>query len=103
MIRVAILYPRSGGTCFDLKYYIDKHMELVRDKLKPFGLQSAEIDSGIDEKSSPFFAVGYLLFNTLQEYEAGFSIVGNTLLADIPNYTDIEPVVQVSELHKLQS
>jgi len=101
MIRVAILYPRSGGTHFDLKYYIDKHMEFVRDNLKRFGLLSAEVDSGIKEKSSPFFAIGYLLFNTMQEYENGFSKVGNTLLGDIPNYTDVEPVVQVSKLHHL--
>lgn len=101
MIRVAILYPRSGGKHFDSRYYIDKHMELVRDQLKPFGLQSAEVDTEIDEKSSPFFAVGYLLFNSVQEYEAGFSKVGSILQADIPNYTDIEPMIQVSELHYL--
>jgi uncharacterized protein (TIGR02118 family) len=101
MIRVAILYPTSSGKHFDLKYYIDKHMKLVRDKLKPFGLLSAEVDSGIEENSSPFSAIGYLLFNTIQEYETGFSKVGNTLVKDIPNYTDIEPVVQVSELHYL--
>lgn len=101
MIRVAILYPRSGGTHFDLNYYIGKHMELVREKLKPFGLLSAEVDSGIEENFSPFSAIGYLLFNTIQEYETGFSKVGNTLVEDIPNYTDIEPVVQVSKLHHL--
>jgi hypothetical protein len=41
MKRVAILFPRSGGNHFDSRYYIDKHMEPVRDQLKPFGLQSA--------------------------------------------------------------
>ncbi|MDD2853879.1 MAG: EthD family reductase [Desulfuromonadaceae bacterium] len=100
MIKVTILYPRTGGTFFNLDYYIDNHMALVRNTLKPFGLQAAEVDAGFDEKTSPFFAIGHLLFNSLAEYETGFSAKGHELLADIPNYTDIEPVVQVSESRK---
>ncbi len=101
MIKVTILYPRSGGTFFDLNYYIDSHMKLVRETLKPFGLQTAEVDAGFDEKTSPFFAIGHLLFNTLGEYETGFSAKGHELLSDIPNYTDVEPVVQVSKSRKI--
>lgn len=100
MIRISILYPRSGGTFFDLDYYIDKHMELVRNQLKPFGLLATEVDAGIDEKTSPFSAIGYLLFKTRREYETGFSAKGHELSADIPNYTDIEPVVQVSDFRQ---
>ena len=30
MIRVTVLYPNTEGSKFDLKYYIEKHMALVK-------------------------------------------------------------------------
>jgi uncharacterized protein (TIGR02118 family) len=101
MIRVAVLYPRSEGKHFNVEYYIDKHMALVKAKLEPFGLQAVEVDAEINEKNSPFLAIGYILFNSLQEFEAGFAEVGNELQADIANYTNSAPVIQISEYHKI--
>jgi uncharacterized protein (TIGR02118 family) len=100
MIRVAILYPRDGGTFFDQDYYLDSHMALVQRKLAPFGLKKLEIENGVNEET-PYYAIGSLQFSSLQEYEAGFAAVGKELIDDIPNYTDISPIVQVSGYRKL--
>lgn len=99
VIRVSVLYPRYKEAFFNLDYYTDAHLALVWKKLKPFGLKRVEIEAGIDE-TTPYCAIGSLLFETLQQYQSGFAEIGQELLEDIPNYTNIDPVVQVSEYQR---
>jgi uncharacterized protein (TIGR02118 family) len=100
MIRVSVVYYREQGKSFDLNYYAGSHMRLVQTKLKPFGLKGVELEVGVDE-TTPHYVVGSLLFDTLEEYQTGFAEVGQELLDDIPNYTTVNPVVQVSEFTRL--
>jgi hypothetical protein len=47
MIRVSVLYPNSPGTTFDMRYYIDSHLQtLVKGKLGA-ALKRMEIDHGV--------------------------------------------------------
>ena len=104
MIRVAVMYPQSEGKSFNLDYYMNKHMKLVNEKLGPLGLVSSEVDAGISgmgDSPPPYFAIGYLIFETVEKFQAAFDKVGDELLADIPNYTDTEPVVQISDFQRL--
>src|SRR5437773_10674077 len=32
MIRVSVMYPRTEGDSFDMDYYVNKHMPMVRDR-----------------------------------------------------------------------
>ncbi len=101
MIRVTVVYPREPGKTFDIDYYINKHMELVRRKLNPFGLKNLQVDksiSGMDDGLSPFFAICHLYFDTVEDFEKGFGAATSDLLADLPNYTDVAPVLQLSEI-----
>lgn len=100
MIRVSVLYPNASGKTFDVEYYKQTHMQLVRERLLPFGLLGCEVDAGISgmgDEPAPFAAIGYMFFETVEAFEAGFGQVGAELVADVPNYTNIEPVIQVSE------
>jgi uncharacterized protein (TIGR02118 family) len=99
MIRVAVLYPNSEGSSFDVDYYINKHMPLVQDRLQPYGLLGWEVDAGLaglDNAPAPFACIGYLLFTSQKEFHDGLAKVGEELFADVPNYTNITPVVQIS-------
>ena len=44
MIRASVLYPNEPGKKFDLDYYINKHMVMVRKRLKSHGLVRDEVD-----------------------------------------------------------
>ena len=104
MIRVAVLYPNSSGSTFDVDYYKRTHMKLVQQKLGPLGLLGSEVDAGIagmGDAAPPYAAIGYMFFDTLEAFQAGFDQVGAELVADVPNYTNIEPVIQISEYEKL--
>ena len=100
MIRVAVLYPNSEGSTFDVEYYKQSHMKLVWQKLGHLGLLRCEVDAGVesgDGELPPYAAIGYMYFESLARFESAFAEGGDELIADIPNYTNIEPVLQTSE------
>jgi uncharacterized protein (TIGR02118 family) len=94
MIRVSVLYPKSGK--FDFDYYINKHMQLVHKLLDPFGLVKTEVDKGVGE--GPFIAAGHLVFKSSEDMQKGLQAHDPDLAADMANYTDIQPQFQVSEI-----
>src|SRR5436190_1828013 len=47
MIRISVLYPSSEGKKFDVNYYVNNHMKLVRERLGSFGLERTEVDKGL--------------------------------------------------------
>ena len=94
MIRVSVLYPRPGK--FDFDYYAKEHMQLVHKLLSPFGLVKSEVDRGVE--SSPYVAVGHMIFNTIEDMREGLQAHDPDLQADLPNFTDIQPQFQVSEM-----
>ena len=101
MIKVTILYPNGDGKKFDMDYYSSKHMPLVAsllgDSLKLFG-----IDKGIGGRTPgepiPYLAIGYLYFDKLSAFQNSFRPHAEKIVSDIPNYTNIQPVVQISEV-----
>ncbi|MCG6972048.1 MAG: EthD family reductase [Desulfobacterales bacterium] len=101
MIRVSVLYFQKEGARFDHDYYTGKHIPFVRETLGPFGLIRAEVDRGIAGGPGElplFVAAAHLIFESLDQFQEAFASVGDQLTADVPNYTDIEPQVQLSEM-----
>ena len=101
MIRVSVHYPAKPGARFDHTYYAQRHMALVRQRLGSLGLVRAEIDravSGSGPGAAPFACIGYLYFSTLEEFQKAMKLHGPELMGDVPNFTDIQPQVQVSEV-----
>ena len=102
MIRVIVCYPNEGeGKRFDHDYYKGVHLPIVKEKFKPFGLVSIEIDKGmlgVNASPTPFVAVGHLIFETLEGFHQAFAMEGDSVLADVTNFTDASPVVQISEM-----
>ncbi len=101
MIRVSMLYLRNEDKTFDIEYYVKHHVALMHEKLDGFGLKSVEVDrglTGLSHSESPFFAIGYLMFESLETFSAAFDQVGAELLADMSNYTNVDPIVQISEI-----
>ena len=94
MIRVSVLYPRPGKFNFD--YYAKEHMQLVHKLLGPFGLVKSEVNKGVE--SAPYLAVGHLIFNTIEDMQRGLQAHDPDLMADLVNFTDIQPQFQVSEI-----
>ncbi len=101
MICVSVFYPAAGESRFDLSYYLQKHCPMVVDKLRPFGLQRLDVDQGLSGFSPAippnYLVIARLYFDTLENFQAGMATVGEQVLADVPNYTDIPLEMQVSK------
>jgi uncharacterized protein (TIGR02118 family) len=101
VIKVTVLYPQRAGARFDMDYYCDSHMPLVQSKLRP-ALKGIEVDKGLAGEqpgSAPaYVAMGHLWFDSVAAFDAAFGANADAILADIPNYTDIQPIVQISEV-----
>lgn len=105
MVKVAILYPNGEGKTFDMDYYSTKHMPMVAG-LFGDAMKAMAIDKGMagrtPEEPMPYLAAGYFYFNQLSDYENAFGPNAEKILSDIPNYTNIQPVVQISEVVQAQ-
>ncbi|SDP47603.1 EthD family reductase [Desulforhopalus singaporensis] len=104
MVRVSILYPNKPDGNFNQEYYASTHAELVSELLSPWGLVRIEIDQGLcgvaPGSSAPFVAAGHLYFKDLVDFQAAFVKHGSKLMRDMPNYTNIEPQIQISAVVK---
>jgi uncharacterized protein (TIGR02118 family) len=102
MIRVSVLYPGREGARFDHTYYKDKHMPLVQQRLGTLGLVRTEIDRGVaggtPNAPAPYSCIGHLYFNSVDDFKKAMGTHGKEIMADVPNYTDITPQVQISEI-----
>ena len=103
MIKVSVLYPNSEGKKFDMDYYCNSHMSLVQEKLGT-ACKGVAVEEGLGgaEPGSPaaYIAMGHLYFDSLEEFQSAFLPHAATFMGDIPNYTDITPVIQISIVKK---
>lgn len=101
MIKVTVLYPNSPGAKFDMAYYTSNHMPMVQKKCGP-ACKSIAADLGLgggEPGSQPtYIAIGYLTFESVEAFQAAFGPHAGPILADIPNYTNTQPVIQISEI-----
>jgi uncharacterized protein (TIGR02118 family) len=101
MIKITILYPKTEGGRFDLDYYLGTHMPLSISLLGP-AMQSITVERGVSPgqpwPDATFHAIASFVCESREAYEQAFFPHMETLQADMPNYTDIAPVIQVSEI-----
>jgi uncharacterized protein (TIGR02118 family) len=99
MFKVTVLYPNGEGKTFDMDYYTQKHMPLMA---KFFNLKIYAIDKGISGRATnepaPFLAIGYLYFDKLSDYESARALHAEEIKADFPKYTNVTPLIQISEV-----
>ena len=104
MFKVAILYPNGDDKTFDMDYYEKKHMPMVAGFLGK-NLKFYEIDKGIAGRTPndkvPFVAIGYFYINDVAEYNKAIAQNRDAVVGDFKNYTNVPPVVQISEIKQL--
>jgi uncharacterized protein (TIGR02118 family) len=95
------MYPNAAGCRFDHQYYRDRHMPLVK-ALMGDHCKHYTIDRGLagDSPEAPatYVCMCHIFCESVDAFQAGFGPHADRILADIPNYTDVAPVIQVSEV-----
>ena len=99
MIRVSVLYPAGDGKRFDHRYYSDTHMPMAARLLDAV---RHETDRGISafpaDMPATYVAIGHFYFHSLEDFHTRFAANVRQIVADVPNYTDITPTMQISEI-----
>lgn len=101
MIKVSVMYPNKPGARFDHDYYRDKHMPLVKARMGERCLYYT-VEKGIagGEPGAPatYVAMCHIFCHSPEDFQAGFGPHAAEILGDIANYTDLQPVLQISEV-----
>jgi uncharacterized protein (TIGR02118 family) len=101
MLYVTAVYPNGPGSRFDADYYLTSHTERANALLAPHGLCAIRTTIGIaalDGSPPPYWAVSELHFTSRNDFDSAIAANGDALFADIPNYTNVTPILQVSDL-----
>ena len=101
MIKVSVMYPHQPGARFDHGYYRDKHLPLVQARMGA-ACRFYTIDKGLagggPGDPPTYVAMCHIYCDSVEAFQAGFGPHAAEILADIPNYTDLTPVLQISDV-----
>ena len=103
LTKVSIMYPFSEGKTFDMEYYKNSHMPMVAGylgtNLVKYSIEKG-LASGIPGTPLPYLAIGTFYIKNLKTYQDAIAPNRDAIRADFPNYTNIIPVILVSEVVK---
>lgn len=97
MKRVTILYPNGEGATFDYDYYVRTHMPMVAKVLGG----RYEVRRGLSApggKPAPFLCQVSIAIESVEAFGAAMKEHGAALMADVPNFTNVRPVMQFDEV-----
>ncbi|HEY4042352.1 MAG TPA: EthD family reductase [Rhodopila sp.] len=101
MIKVSVFYPAGENAKFDIDYYCKSHMPMVQDKLgsacKRMAVEQG-VAGGAPGAPPAYLAMGHLYFDSVGAFQASFGPQAAAIMADVPNYTNVQPVIQISEV-----
>ncbi len=101
MIKVSVMYTNKPGARFDHDYYRDKHMPLVKtlmgDSCRFYTIDRG-LAGGAPGEPAPFIGMCHIYCDSVEDFQAGAGPHLDEIMADIPNYTDLAPLMQISEV-----
>ncbi|MBM3270578.1 MAG: EthD family reductase [Candidatus Sericytochromatia bacterium] len=98
MVRVTVAYPAKEGATFDHDYYATKHMPLCAEKYAPYlkKMQAFKGVAGPAGSPAPFLATCHFWFDSMGDMGKALAN-SEAIMADIPNYTSVQPRVVIEE------
>lgn len=101
MIKVSVMYPNKPGTKFDHEYYKVRHLPLLKERMGNACLKytiERGLSGGAPGEAAPYVAMCHIYCDSIEDFHAGFGPHVAEIMGDIPNYTDLTPLIQISEV-----
>jgi len=99
MIKVSVLYPNTKSSKFNMEYYCNHHIPMLQKKLGT-ACKRVVVEEGLvgasPDAPPAFVAMGHLYFDSVETFQAAFDPHAAAIMDDIPNYTDVQPMIQIS-------
>ncbi len=101
MIKLTVMYPNSADLKFDKHYYTNQHSQLLQALLGD-AIISSDINMGIaggsPDQPAPYVVIANLVFESMESFQQSFGANAEKILGDLPNFTNVTPEVQISEV-----
>jgi uncharacterized protein (TIGR02118 family) len=101
MIKISVMYANDPGARFDHEYYCSRHMPLVKNRMGTACLFYT-VDKGLSGNApgepAPYVCMCHIYCESVEAFQTGFGPHVEEISADMPNYTDLTPLVQISEV-----
>jgi uncharacterized protein (TIGR02118 family) len=101
MIRFSVMYPYTADARFDHDYYRDKHMPLLKARLGDACISyiiEKGLTGGAPGTPPTYVAMCHVLSESVETFQTAFGPHAKEIRGDVKNYTDIAPVIQISEV-----
>jgi uncharacterized protein (TIGR02118 family) len=101
MIRMTVMYPNADDAYFDMDYYRNSHIPLVEERCEG-AIKSCSVAQGLGEaemgSEPPYVVITYLDVESMDDFMKYVAPHDSEFAADVPNFTNIQPVIQVCEV-----
>ena len=97
---ITVMYPNTPGVTFDFSYYLDHHAGLI-DRLYGDSIAKLELRRGSstpDGSPPPYIAIINIWIADQAAFDSAGAKHGATLIADVPNFTNTMPTIQIDEI-----
>lgn len=101
LIKASVMYPHQPGARFDHDYYRDKHLPMVKDKMGAaclFYTVDRGLAGGAPGEPPTYVAMCHIYADSVEAFQAAFGPNVAAIMADVPNYTDLKAVLQISQV-----
>ncbi|MGH8353624.1 MAG: EthD family reductase [Pseudomonas sp.] len=100
MYCVSVLYPNTPGGRFDFEYYRSQHLPMVLELLGD-NVQRLELRRGLvalDGSPAAYLCLLNAQIRSKDDFLAVLNANAERVLGDLPNYTNLQPLIQVDEI-----
>lgn len=100
MYCVTVLYPNQADGHFDFTYYRDKHLPMMLEMLGD-NVVSMQLRRGmhaVDGSPAPYLCLLNTHIRSPEQFAQVMTDNSTRVLGDIPNYTNLQPIIQIDEV-----
>jgi uncharacterized protein (TIGR02118 family) len=95
------MFKNAPGARFDHEYYRNTHMPLVKKHMGKSCLYytvDKGLTGGAPDEPATYVGMCHIFCDSVESFQAGFGPHAKEIMDDIPNYTDVAPTIQISEV-----
>lgn len=100
MVKLTVMYPYHPGYHFDMDYYINHHIAIHKQDPLVLGILIEQGENAFRQGPDPsMVCVAHFFYESIGKLnESRTPEKGKRQAADLPNFTDITPLDQISEV-----
>jgi uncharacterized protein (TIGR02118 family) len=101
MIRLTVMYPDAEDAYFDMDYYLNKHIAMVKEVCGD-AVKECSVEQGLGGLGpgapAPYRVIARICLDSVEDLEKYVAPHDPEFIADVPNFTNIIPIIQINEV-----